>query len=183
MLGEGHSAEVVLETEGLEFGLAERACVLGHVPVDGRPDAPSSRFGKDRVERERGGGFLFSENGCAGPDADRLAVEERKPIAEHRPGRTVVLDRLGLDIKPAPDNLPNPSRGLGVGLAGDESDHPANVVRLYTVVKTMGTTSASPTSLRRSRSETCSSWATGRSSCSVVDLVATGGRTRRSPRS
>ena len=53
MLGERHSAGVVLETEGLEFGLAERACVLGHLLVDGRPDALSSRFGKDGVERER----------------------------------------------------------------------------------------------------------------------------------
>ena len=128
MLGEGNAAGVILEAPGLELCLTERACVLGHLPVDGRPDALSTRFGKDRVERERGGAFLS------------LGWRPQAPIPTGSPSRSASQSRnigivarkcsiVSASTNPAPDNLPNPSRGLGVGLAGDESDHAANVGR------------------------------------------------------
>jgi len=98
----------------LELGLIERACVLGHLAVDGSSDALAPRFAKDSVECECGGALLFSGKESAGSDTDRLAVKEREPVAEPGPGSAKVLDRLRLDHDPAPDSLPNPGRGLGV---------------------------------------------------------------------
>src|SRR5207248_28844 len=83
----------------------------GHLAVDGSSDALAPRFAKDSVECERGGALLCSGKESAGSDTDRLAVEEREPVAEPGPRSAKVLDRLRLDHDPAPDSLPTPGRG------------------------------------------------------------------------
>jgi len=113
----------VSATEGLDL------------PADGRPDSLSSRLGKDAVHREGCCVLLHPRHETASGGTDQLAVEEREPIAEPRPRSAVELDRLGLDLHPAPNGLSNSRGGESIRRSRDQLDHPANVVRFHTIVK------------------------------------------------